>query len=64
FLATIWWFEKKILSLHKIGCTSAIKSKLYCARFALSLHKNNMQTDKGETSFPYAHQHYFCKKNL
>ena len=32
-------FENKVLSLHKIGCTSAIPSKLDCIRFALSLHK-------------------------
>ena len=25
--------------MHKISCTSAIESKLYCVRFALSLHK-------------------------
>ena len=28
-----------LIFLHKIGCGSAIKSKLYCARLALSLHK-------------------------
>ena len=32
-------FENKVLSLHKIGCTSAIPSKLDCIRLALSLHK-------------------------
>ena len=32
-------FENKVLSLHKIGCTSAIPSKLDCVRFALSLNK-------------------------
>ena len=32
-------FENKVLSLHEIGCTSAIPSKLDCIRLALSLHK-------------------------
>ena len=32
-------FENKVLSLHKIGCTSAIPSKLDCVWLALSLHK-------------------------
>ncbi|MCI7452242.1 MAG: hypothetical protein MSB11_04525, partial [Prevotella sp.] len=59
FLATIWWFEKKILSLHKIGCTSAIKSKLYCARFALSLHKIGC-TSAIKASFIALGLHYLC----
>ena len=39
-------FENKVLSLHKIGCTSAIPSKLDCIRFALSLHKIGFTSEK------------------
>ena len=39
-------FENKVLSLHKIGCTSAIPSKLDCIRLALSLHKIGFTSEK------------------
>ena len=32
--------KKKLLSLHKLGCVSAILSKLYCAQLALISHKS------------------------
>ena len=31
--------KKKLLSLHKLGCVSAILSKLHCAQLALTLNK-------------------------
>ena len=46
--------------LQKIGCTSAIWSKLHCARFALSLQKIGC-TSAIKASFIASGLHYLCK---
>ena len=46
-------FENKVLSLHKIGCTSAIPSKLDCVRLALSLNKIDSELCAICLSFEY-----------
>ena len=46
-------FKNKVLSLHKIGCTSAIPSKLDCVRFALSLNKIDSEPCAICLSFDY-----------
>lgn len=38
FLVKDWKIAYFFVLLHKIGCTSAIQSKLYCIRLALILH--------------------------